>query len=170
VWMLSSPRVREAGGHAGTISTTVLVPQVVDIGGPRVAVLAAGAISHGRLIAAALALGVWHDLAWYAGRRTYAAWQAPAPAAAKHAVLSVQGTNSARKTRGYAIASCRPVVGTMKRETSVREVVIDLLSDYAEAAERLKRYFPKHDTDALTCYFRSNPSYPCRAIFSMVSL
>jgi hypothetical protein len=31
----------------------------------------------------------------------------------------------------------------MKRETSVREVVIDLLGDYAEAAERLKRYLPE---------------------------
>jgi hypothetical protein len=64
------------------------------------------------------------------------------------------------------------VVGTMKRETSVREVVTDLLGDYAEAAERLKRYliFRRRDTIRSICYFRSKPSYPCRAIFSMVSL
>jgi nitronate monooxygenase/enoyl-[acyl-carrier protein] reductase II len=46
----------EAGGHAGWISTLVLVPAVVDVAGDT-PVVAAGGIADGRGIAAALALG-----------------------------------------------------------------------------------------------------------------
>lgn len=46
----------EAGGHGGTVSTLVLVPQVVDVAGD-IPVLAAGGIADGRGLAAALALG-----------------------------------------------------------------------------------------------------------------
>jgi enoyl-[acyl-carrier protein] reductase II len=46
----------EAGGHAGNVSTMVLVPQVVDIAG-EIPVVAAGGIADGRGLAAALALG-----------------------------------------------------------------------------------------------------------------
>ena len=51
----------------------VLVPQVVDICGPDVAVLAAGGISRGRQIAAALALGaqgVWCGTIWLGTRES----------------------------------------------------------------------------------------------------
>ena len=57
----------EAGGHTGEISTMVLVPEVVDLVGPDVPVLAAGGIGCGRQIAAALALGaqgVWTGSIW----------------------------------------------------------------------------------------------------------
>src|SRR5262245_12188237 len=46
----------EAGGHCGSVSTMVLVPQVVDMAGD-VPVVAAGGIADGRGLAAALALG-----------------------------------------------------------------------------------------------------------------
>jgi enoyl-[acyl-carrier protein] reductase II len=46
----------EAGGHAGAVSTMVLVPQVVDVAGD-IPVIAAGGIADGRGLAAALALG-----------------------------------------------------------------------------------------------------------------
>ena len=46
----------EAGGHTGSISTMVLVPQVVDVFSPK-PVLAAGGIGTGAQVAAALALG-----------------------------------------------------------------------------------------------------------------
>ena len=57
----------EAGGHCGEISTMVLVPEVVDAVGDRAIVLAAGGISTGRQMAAALALGaqgVWTGSQW----------------------------------------------------------------------------------------------------------
>lgn len=57
----------EAGGHTGEISTFVLVPQVVEAVGPDIPVLAAGGITSGRHIAAALALGaegVWCGSIW----------------------------------------------------------------------------------------------------------
>jgi NAD(P)H-dependent flavin oxidoreductase YrpB (nitropropane dioxygenase family) len=56
----------EAGGHTGTISTMVLVPEVVDAVSP-VPVLAAGGIGNGRQLAASLALGaqgVWCGSVW----------------------------------------------------------------------------------------------------------
>jgi len=46
----------EAGGHSGSVSTMVLVPQVVDVAGDT-PVVAAGGIADGRGLAAALALG-----------------------------------------------------------------------------------------------------------------
>ena len=56
----------EAGGHTGTISTMVLVPEVVDAVAPT-PVLAAGGIGRGSQIAAAFALGaegVWCGSIW----------------------------------------------------------------------------------------------------------
>lgn len=47
----------EAGGHTGQVATFPLVPQVVDAVGDRVPVVAAGGITDGRHLAAALALG-----------------------------------------------------------------------------------------------------------------
>jgi NAD(P)H-dependent flavin oxidoreductase YrpB (nitropropane dioxygenase family) len=57
----------EAGGHTGEIATMVLVPEVVDVVGTQVPVLAAGGIGSGRQVAAALALGavgVWMGSYW----------------------------------------------------------------------------------------------------------
>ena len=56
----------EAGGHTGEVATMVLVPEVVDAVAP-LPVLAAGGISNGRQVAAALALGaqgVWCGSVW----------------------------------------------------------------------------------------------------------
>ena len=57
----------EAGGHTGDIATMVLVPQVVAACGREVPVLAAGGITRGSQIAAALAMGaqgVWCGTVW----------------------------------------------------------------------------------------------------------
>ena len=56
----------EAGGHTGSVSTMVLVPEVVDAVDP-IPVLAAGGIGNGRQVTAALALGaqgVWAGSVW----------------------------------------------------------------------------------------------------------
>ncbi len=56
----------EAGGHTGTISTLVLVPEIVDAVDP-IPVLAAGGIGNGRQLTAGLALGaqgVWAGSVW----------------------------------------------------------------------------------------------------------
>ena len=63
----------EAGGHTGQISTLVLVPQLVDVITPDMAVLAAGGISRGSQIAAAFALGaegVWMGTVWLGTRES----------------------------------------------------------------------------------------------------
>ena len=63
----------EAGGHTGEISTLVLVPQIVDVCGADVPVLAAGGITRGSQIAAALALGaegVWCGTIWLGTRES----------------------------------------------------------------------------------------------------
>ena len=63
----------EAGGHTGEIATLVLVPDVVAVAAGRAAVLAAGGISHGSQIAAALAMGaqgVWLGTVWLGTRES----------------------------------------------------------------------------------------------------
>ena len=63
----------EAGGHTGDISTMVLIPQVVEAAAGRAPVLAAGGITRGSQIAAALALGaqgVWCGTIWLGTRES----------------------------------------------------------------------------------------------------
>jgi len=63
----------EAGGHTGTISTMVLLPQIVDAFGDAGVVLAAGGISRGSQIAAAMAMGakgVWCGTIWLGTRES----------------------------------------------------------------------------------------------------
>ncbi|HTZ10534.1 MAG TPA: nitronate monooxygenase [Acidimicrobiales bacterium] len=74
----------EAGGHTGQVATFPLVPQVVDAVGDAVPVVAAGGITDGRGLAAALALGaagVW------VGTRFIATPEARAVAGYKSALL-----------------------------------------------------------------------------------
>ncbi|TWG92812.1 NAD(P)H-dependent flavin oxidoreductase YrpB (nitropropane dioxygenase family) [Mesorhizobium sp. J18] len=57
----------EAGGHTGEISTLILVPQIIDAVEGTIPVLAAGGISRGSQVAAAIALGaegVWCGTIW----------------------------------------------------------------------------------------------------------
>lgn len=60
----------DSGGHSGTIGTFVLVPEVVRMArGTKTLVLAAGGVSHGEHLAAALAMGadgVWTGTLWLA--------------------------------------------------------------------------------------------------------
>ena len=75
----------EAGGHTGTVATFALVPQVVDAVGDRVPVVAAGGITDGRGLAAALAFGA--DGVWV-GTRFIATPEARAVSGYKDAILA----------------------------------------------------------------------------------
>ena len=171
----------EAGGHTGQISTLVLVPQVVAAcaGLP---VLAAGGITHGSQIAAALAMGaegVWCGSIWLGTReseltpfekdvlfeaktedairsrvrtgkpvrmirsRMSEAWEQPG--APPYLPTPLQGILynevHARVVRTQRKELCSiPVgqaVGTMTEETSVREVMLRMQTEYLDAMERL---------------------------------
>jgi enoyl-[acyl-carrier protein] reductase II len=63
----------EAGGHTGTVAGMALIPQIVDA--VEIPVIAAGAITDGRGLAAALALGaqgVWMGTRFIASREAHA--------------------------------------------------------------------------------------------------
>ena len=83
----------EGGGHTGEVATSILIPAVVDLcrgrrspltGGP-VLVVAAGGISDGRGLAAALALGA---SAVWVGTRFVASVEGDAPDTHKEAVVT----------------------------------------------------------------------------------
>lgn len=83
----------EAGGHTGQVSASVLVPSVVDAVG--VPVLAAGGITDGRGVAAALcwgAAGVW------VGTRFAATEEAFGHPAYKRALVNARETNTVLTT------------------------------------------------------------------------
>jgi NAD(P)H-dependent flavin oxidoreductase YrpB (nitropropane dioxygenase family) len=57
----------EAGGHTGTVSTLVLVPEILEVVAGRVPVMAAGGIMTGTQMAAVMALGAhgaWTGSVW----------------------------------------------------------------------------------------------------------
>ncbi len=87
----------EAGGHVGSVTTFVLVPQVVDA--VRVPVLAAGGIADGRGLAAALMLGA--DGAWI-GTRFLATLESSAHENHKKKILEIEddGTVVSRSYTG----------------------------------------------------------------------
>jgi len=176
----------EAGGHTGTVSTMVLVPEVVDAVAP-IPVLAAGGIGNGRQLTAALALGaqgVWTGSVWLTteeaethpvvkqkflqatssdtvrsrsltgkpARQLRSAWTdawddpsnpEPLPMPLQPLLVAEAQTRiarSAHKSPGaeqlvnYFVGQ---VVGSMNHVKSVRTVVEELASEYADTMERL---------------------------------
>ena len=95
----------EAGGHTGTVATFALVPQVVDAVGDRVPVVAAGGISDGRGLAAALALGA--DGIWV-GTRFIATPEARAVPGYKDALVGLAEDGTV-VTRAYTGKTCRVI-------------------------------------------------------------
>lgn len=84
----------EAGGHTGTIATTVLTPEIVDTAGD-VPVLAAGGIASGHQMAAALALGaagVWCGSVWLSSHEDIA------PRAVKDKFLAAASSDTLRSS------------------------------------------------------------------------
>ena len=172
----------EAGGHTGDIATMVLVPQVVAACGPDVPVLAAGGITKGSQIAAALALGaqgVWCGTLWLGTR------ESELDAFEKEAVFAASAEDAVRRRArtGKTVRMIRsklsevwekpgapaylptPLQGVLyneaharvvrakradlysfpvgqsvcdvNEETSVREVMVRLQTEYLDAVERL---------------------------------
>ena len=93
----------EAGGHTGQIATMALVPHIVDAGGDRVPVVAAGGIFDGRGLAAALSLGA--DGVWV-GTRFIATPEARAVRGYKDRILA-SSEDGTVITRAYTGKTCR---------------------------------------------------------------
>lgn len=95
----------EAGGHTGQVATFALVPQIVDAVEGRVPVVAAGGISDGRHLAAALTLGA--DGIWV-GTRFIATPEARSVQGYKDKVLATQEDGTVI-SRGYTGKTCRVI-------------------------------------------------------------
>ena len=136
----------EAGGHGGRRSTLPLVPAVVDMvadSGRQVPVVAAGGITDGRGLAAALVLGADGVLM---GTRFYATVEALPSPRAKARVIEAGGDDTLRTTvfdiaRGYdwpAEYTGRAVRNTFSETWHGREEALKLQGGertrYAEAA------------------------------------
>ncbi len=95
----------EAGGHTGQVATLALVPQIVDAVGAKIPVVAAGGISDGRGLAAALTLGA--DGIWV-GTRFIAPPEAHTVPGYKDAILGL-GEDGTIVTRAFTGKTCRVV-------------------------------------------------------------
>lgn len=96
----------EAGGHTGQVATFPLVPQIADAVGDKVPVVAAGGISDGRHLAAALALGA--DGIWV-GTRFIATPEARSVPGYKEALIATaeDGTIVTRAYTGKTLRAVR---------------------------------------------------------------
>jgi len=102
----------EAGGHTGQVATMALVPQVVDAVGGEVPVVAAGGITDGRGLAAALTLGA--DGVWV-GTRFIATPEARAVPGYKDRLLASDEAGTVI-TRAYTGKTCRVLRTTYVEE------------------------------------------------------
>jgi NAD(P)H-dependent flavin oxidoreductase YrpB (nitropropane dioxygenase family) len=146
----------EAGGHTGTVSTLVLVPEVVDAVSP-VPVLAAGGIGNGRQLTAALALGaqgVWTGSVWLTTEEAEThpvvkdAWEDPSnpdplpmplqPRLVREAQVRIQRTahnnKGAEQLANYFVGQ---IVGSLNHVKSVRTVMEEFALEYADTMEQL---------------------------------
>jgi enoyl-[acyl-carrier protein] reductase II len=113
----------EAGGHTGLIATMPLVPQIVDAVGDQVPVVAAGGITDGRGLAAALTLGA--DGVWV-GTRFIATPEARAVLGYKDALL--------------ATAEDGTVISRAYSGKTMRVVRNSYTAYYDDHAEKLERF------------------------------
>ena len=145
----------EAGGHTGQIGTLPLTAQIVDAVGEQVPVVAAGGITDGRGLAAALALGA--DGVWV-GTRFIATPEARAVPGYKDALLRIPEDGTVI-TRAYTGKTCRVVRNSYTQyfeehpdellpfpaqyQRSVQDGVTHLgLSDTADGIDPDREFFP----------------------------
>ena len=131
----------EAGGHTGTIANFALIPQVVDAVAP-LPVIGAGAISDGRGVAAALALGA--QAAWV-GTAFLFAHEADVPeihrqqleaARSEDLVVSRSYTGKTARTYKNAVMAAWSESGLDPLPTPYQWVLMDDFVNAAEAADR----------------------------------
>lgn len=103
----------EAGGYGGAIATFTLLPQVVDAVRP-VPVVAAGGITDGRGLAAALVLGA---VGVNVGTRFLASVEAPIPLAWKHRIVEAEAQDAVKVEVWNDIS---PIPGSRGYGTTIR--------------------------------------------------
>jgi enoyl-[acyl-carrier protein] reductase II len=108
----------EAGGHTGEIGTLALVPQVVDA--VKIPVLAAGGITDGRGVAAALALGAEGAII---GTRFIATPEAAAAPSYRRALVEA-GEGDTIRTRCYTGKPARTIRNPYNLEWETRKHAI----------------------------------------------
>jgi enoyl-[acyl-carrier protein] reductase II len=122
----------EAGGYSGTVSTMVLVPQVVDAVSP-IPVVAAGGIFDGRGIAAALMLGA---AGVNLGTRFLASEEAPIPDEWRKAIIAA---NSEDTMKAEVLNDISPLPGTAGFHTVLRSLHTDFLDEWTAKREEARR-------------------------------
>jgi NAD(P)H-dependent flavin oxidoreductase YrpB (nitropropane dioxygenase family) len=134
----------EGGGHTGTVPTTLLLPDVVEAVGDRVAVIGAGGFSSGRGLVAALA---WGAAGVAMGTRFLLTEESRVPDAVKRVYLETPVTGTVVTTR---------VDGAPQRVIRTR------LVDHLEGAGRVTA-LPRALRNALA--FRRETDTSMRALF-----
>jgi len=132
----------EAGGHTGRIANFPLIPQVVDAVAP-LPVIAAGGISDGRGVAAALALGA--DGVWI-GSLFLTADECDMPDACKDELVAARSTDMdvTRAWTGKTLRARRNPISDAWAESGLDPLPTPhqrvLMEDFLEAAKAAKRW------------------------------
>ncbi len=126
----------EAGGYGGVVSTMPLVPQVVDAVRP-VPVIAAGGITDGRGLAAALMLGAQGV---NVGTRFLATRESPIVDSCKHAILGAAAQDAVRAEVWNDIA---PGMGTSGYRTVIRALRTPFLDKWSARRDEVLREMPR---------------------------
>lgn len=118
----------EAGGHSGSVSTMVLVPQVVDVAGD-VPVVAAGGIADGRGLAAALALGAQGVSM---GTRFLASTELGIAEAWKRRIVEADAAEAVKVPNSERLLPPYNRPGARVEPRSLRTPLVDTLRDHPE--------------------------------------
>ena len=122
----------EAGGYGGSVSTMVLVPQVVDAVSP-IPVVAAGGIFDGRGLAAALVLGA---AGANLGTRFLASDEAPIPDEWRKAIIAA---NSEDTMKADVLNDISPLPGTVGYNTVLRSLHTEFLDEWSAQRDEAHR-------------------------------
>lgn len=122
----------ELGGYCGDVSTTALVPQVVDAVS-RIPVVASGGIFDGLGIAAALMLGA---AGVNLGTRFIASKEAPAPERWKQAIAAAKSEDAIKVE---VLNDISPLPGTAGFGTVLRSLHTDFLDEWSAKRNEARR-------------------------------